>query len=194
MKSLGNILGVSLVLGLVAAMLYLFYRSGLFLWHHIDALPYDSKVILLATIGTLLMAVLLLVYGMRSAACIRARASLATRRHELYVHLLSTMRGLMDKNCGAGQREQLADQLAQAHADLLVLGNSSTIKAYLAFQQAYDGGEFELLEPSFQAVWKNMRKDLGYRDEFDLIDVRELIQILPRPLPAEQRNSSMLPG
>lgn len=193
MKSLTNILAFTLILSLMAAVVYGMYKGTLLVWTHIDVLSHSTKVILISATATALLSAIIFAYGLRSAALVKLRSQLASPRHELYVHVLGLLRDIMDPDCGAAQREEFADELARAHADFLMLASTSSIKAYLAFQQSFDKGEYELLEPCFQTVWKNLRKDLGFTDDFDVIDVKQLINILPRQEKLSEPEKQMLP-
>lgn len=192
MKSLGNILAFTLILSLIAAIIYFMYQGSLLVWANIDVLSHSNKVILISAMVTMLLTALVLAFGMRSAAQIAARGKLAKRRHALYVHIFSIMRALIDKNSSASQ-QQLTEELARTHADFVIVASTASVKAYLAFQQTLEKGEHDLLEPCFQAVWKSLRKDLGFHDDFDVIDIKSLIAILPKQWHIDMYEKSILP-
>ncbi|HEX7028073.1 MAG TPA: hypothetical protein VF268_12590 [Gammaproteobacteria bacterium] len=187
MKSLVNIIAVTVVLALIAMIFYLMYLGTLAVWANVELVDHTTKVVLGAVAGLVLLVSCLMVFGLRSAAFIRARSQLADQRYGLYVHMLTILRAMLDTNCTRQQRQALDVELKQANADFLVLAGAPAIKAYLAFQEALDSDQQDLLEPCFQALWKNLRKDLGFNDDFDVVDIRRMIGVLPKE-PMTQEN------
>lgn len=179
MKALINIAAVTLVLAVIAMIFYLMYRGTLVVWSNIDLVDHTTKVVLGTVTGLVMLFSALLVFGLRSAALIRARAQLADQRYGLYVHVLTILRGMLDQDSGLQQHQVLYAELKQVNADFLLLAGSPAIKAYLAFQTAVDSAQPELLEPCFQALWKSLRKDLGFNDDFDIINIKQMISIIP---------------
>ena len=180
MRSLGNITAFTLILALTGAILYFAYRGTLLVWENIEQLEFSLRVILVASLSSVLIAALMLIIGLRSAAFIRVRGQLAESRQSVYAYVLTMLRSVMDKSCDAAQKDSLAAELSAVSPDFFVLASSATIKSYLAFGEALKLGEEELLEPCFQSLWKDMRKDMGYNDDFDVVDIRQLINVLPR--------------
>ena len=180
MKALGNIIAFTLVLGFVAGIIYFMYQGTLLVWANIDVLAEGQRVILIAAVITALLFAVIMAWGMRSSAQMRNGGRLGERRHELYVHVLTAMRGLLDAENDDEQKEALAAELVGANADFMILGSSKCLKAYLAFKDSLDRGETELLPDCFQAVWKSMRKDLASNDDFDVFNINDVINLLPK--------------
>lgn len=185
MKSLVNIVAVTVVLAVIAMVFYLMYLGTLVVWDNIDMVDHTTKVVLGTVAGLVLLFSCLMVFGLRSAAFIRARSQLADQRYGLYVHVLTILRGMLEQRNSLQQRQVLYTELKQVSPDFLMLAGRPAIKAYLAFQNAVDSEQPELLEPCFQVLWKNLRKDLGFVDDFDTIDIKRMISILPASQVAE---------
>lgn len=190
MKSLINAISVTVVLGMVAMVFYLLYQGSLVIWAEIDRVDHTTKVVLGTISSLVLLLSCLVVFGLRSAALIGARAQLADQRYGLYVHVLTMLRGMLEPNTGLQQRQVLHAELKLTSADFLMLASRPAIKAYLAFEEAMDSGQSELLEPCFQVLWKNLRRDLGFNDDFDVVDARRMI----RTFPVGQASESNIPA
>jgi hypothetical protein len=179
MKSLGNIIAFIIIMAMITIIIYFMYQGSLLVWDKFEILEYTTRIILTTFALVMIIASLILMFGMRSAAFIRAQSQLAEKRQSLYSHYLTLLRALLDQGYSRDQRQEFIAELMTTNAEFLLLASAPTVKAFMAFQDSLKADDCDILEPCFQALWKNMRKDLGYKNDFEVVDVKELLAILP---------------
>lgn len=145
MRTLSTLLAIAVVGGVIAAAGYGLYTSGGSVWSALHVLEPAARTALLFGAGTLLLAALVLVLGIRSAAIRLSRSEADAQRLALYRATLSEDAGL----------------IADLDANLALLASPEVLEAHDTLRRSLARGEDA--SPARTLLIRAMRRDLGLR-------------------------------
>lgn len=181
MKTITNLIAIVFVLAAIAMIGAGVYYGFTYAKTQFVVLEYPLREILLITSIVFLLGIMILTFAMRSTGITIAKASTNESKHELYSHVLMVYRTLMDNATDRDDRRRLVEELGQIYADLLILSSGATLKSHMSLLSEIQGNDTdeEHLEKRFQQLLKNMRRDMGYADGYELNNLTEIFRFLP---------------
>jgi hypothetical protein len=165
MRLLTNLLSTAVILAIVAAMSYSAYWGYGYLGSVYETLEPMPKVLLGTVMVGLILAVLTVVGGLRSAARINAKGRLLGRRADIYRDLLAAYKLLITKNDrNENGRTEVIETIASLNLEMSLFAGNDVIAANESMERILilDESRANEAEEAMLELVRAMRRDLGH--------------------------------